>query len=75
MRNKILTLLFIPLIAAFAAQAATASEGHRTRTKDRAVASEKLRNSNAYAVSDDFSVQSNRPDYDEGAMTSGIAGH
>jgi hypothetical protein len=75
MRKTILTLLFIPLIAAVTVQATAASERHDTRAKDRAVASEQLRNSNAYAAPDDIAVQSNRSDYDEGAMTSGIAGH
>jgi len=74
MRKTILTVLFIPLIAAVTAQATAASERHYTRAKDRTVASEQLRNSNAYAAPD-IAVQSNRPDYDEGAMTSGIAGH
>jgi hypothetical protein len=75
MRKKILTVLFIPLIAALTAQATAASEHRHTRTKDSAAASEQLRNSNAYAAPDDIAVQPHRPDYDEGAMTSGIAGH
>ena len=75
MQKKILTVLFIPLIAALTVQATAASEYRHTRTKDRAVASEQLRNSNAYAAPDDIALQSNRTDYDEGAMTSGIAGH
>jgi hypothetical protein len=75
MRKTILALLFIPLIAASISQAAAASESHYKRTKDRAVESEQLRNSNAYVAPDDITVQSSRPDFDEGAMTSGIAGH
>jgi hypothetical protein len=71
MQKKFLTVLFIPLVAALMAQATAASEHHRTRAKDRAVTCEQLRNSNAYAAP----VQSNLPDYAEGAMTSGIAGH
>ena len=44
---KVLTGLFILLIAALAAQAAVAAECRHTRAKDHAVASEQLRNSNA----------------------------
>jgi hypothetical protein len=73
MRKKILTVLFIPLIAALTAQA-TAASGH-TRTKDRAVASEQLRNSNAYAAPSEFAVPSYLSSEDNGAMASGIAGH
>jgi hypothetical protein len=75
MRKKILTVLFVPLIAALAAQTAAASERHHTRTKDRAAACEQLRNSNAYAASGGIAVQSNWSDYANGAMASGIAGH
>lgn len=75
MRKKILTMLAVPLIAALAAQAAAASAHHHTRTKARVIASERLRNSNAYfAAPDNFAVQSDLPDYAEGAMTSAIAG-
>jgi hypothetical protein len=72
MQLKIITVLAVAVLAAIAAQAATASEHHHTRAEGRAVASEKFRNSNAYAAP---AVQSYRRDYDEGAMTSGIAGH
>ena len=74
MRKKILTVLVVPLVAALTAQAAAAaSEHHHTRMKSRAVASEQLRNSNAYAALGSIVVQ---PDLlDEGAMTSGMAGH
>jgi predicted lipoprotein len=75
MRRKLLTVLAVPLIAALTAQAAAASEHHHTRTKGRAVVSEQFRNSNAYAAPDDVAVQSEMPDYAEGAMTSGPAGH
>jgi hypothetical protein len=75
MRKKILTVLAVPLIAAFAAQAAAASERHHARTKGRAVAIEQLRNSNAYAAPRDIVVQPGLLDEDEGAMTSGMAGH
>ena len=74
-RKKILTVLVVPLIAALTAQAA-AAEHHHMRTKDRAVAIERFRNSNAYAAPRGyFAVRSYLPDYDEGAMTSGLAGH
>jgi hypothetical protein len=75
MQKKFITVLFIPLVAALAAQAAAASEHHHTRANHRAVLSEQMRNSNAYAAPGDFAVQSSRPDYDEGAMTSGLVGH
>jgi hypothetical protein len=75
MRKKILTVLFIPLIAALTAQATAASEYRHTRTKDRAVASEQLRNSNAYAAPSEFAVPSYLSSEDNGAMASGIAGH
>jgi hypothetical protein len=52
MRKKILNLLAVPLIAALTAQATTASEHHHGRTKARVVASERLRNSNAYYAPD-----------------------
>jgi hypothetical protein len=56
MRRKIITVFVIPLIAALAVHAAAASERHHARTKDRVVASERLRNSNAY-----FAVRRERP--------------
>jgi hypothetical protein len=74
-RKKILTVLVVPLIAAFTAQAA-AAEHHRMRTKDRAVAIERFRNSNAYAAPRGyFAVRSYLRAEDEAAMTSGPAGH
>lgn len=73
--QKTFITVFIPLVAALAAQTAAASEHHHTRANDRAALSEQVRNSNAYAAPDDFAAPSNRPDYDEGAMTSGLAGH
>jgi hypothetical protein len=75
MRNKTLTVICVPLIAALTAQAATASERHRARTTDRAVVSEKIRNSNAYAAPGDFVARSYLRSEDNGAMASGIAGH
>jgi hypothetical protein len=47
MRNEFLAVLVVPLIAALTAQAAAASAQH-ARTKARVVASERMRNSNAY---------------------------
>jgi hypothetical protein len=75
MRKKILMVLAVPIIAALTTQAVAASEHHHTRTKGHAVASEQLRNSNAYAAPHNIAVHSDLPDYAEGAMTSGIAGH
>ena len=75
MRKKTLTVLVFPLIAALTARAAVASEHHHAPTKGRAVAYEQLLNSNAYAARGDIAVPSYWQNYDEGAMTSGIAGH
>jgi hypothetical protein len=75
MRKKILTVLFVPLIAALTAQAAAASEHHHTRTKDRTVAIERFRNSNAFAAPGNIAAQPSLSSLDEGAMTSGMAGH
>ena len=75
MRKTIFSILTASLIAALTAQAAVASEHHRARAKSRAVATEQLRNSNAYAARRDIVVQPGLLDEDEGAMTSGIAGH
>ena len=77
MRPKITTLLAISLLAAIAAPAAAASGHHHARAKSRAVAIEHFRNSNAYvAPTVQFpAVQPDMSDYDEGAMTSGPAGH
>ncbi|MDB4871042.1 MAG: hypothetical protein JWL97_2046 [Gemmatimonadales bacterium] len=75
MRKKTLTVLAVPLIAALTAQAA-AAEHHHMRTKDRAVAIERFRNSNAYAAPrGNIAVRSYLPSEDEAAMTSGPAGH
>jgi hypothetical protein len=73
MQKIFFAVLFIPLAAALTAQAASASE-HHTRTKHRAVLSEQVRNSNAYAAPGDIALPAGTPDYDEGAMTSGLAG-
>jgi hypothetical protein len=75
MRNKILTVLVVPLIAALTAQAAAAAEHHHARTKERPVASQQFRNSNAYAAPDYIVVPSYGSSEANGAMASGIAGH
>lgn len=76
MRKKILTVFFVPLLAALTVQAAAASQRHHVRTKAAAVACEQVRNSNAYfAAPGDYPVPSYWSNEAEGAMTSGIAGH
>jgi hypothetical protein len=75
MRKTIIPLLVVPLLAALTAQAAVASERHRMRTKGHTVAIEQFRNSNAYAVPGDIATQPSLSALDEGAMTSGPAGH
>ena len=76
MRKKILTVFVVPLIAVLTVQAAAASGRHHTRTKARAVASERLWNSNAYyAAPSDTPVPPYLSNLDEGAMSSGLAGH
>ena len=72
--NTILTMLVVLRVAALAAQTATASEHHHTRTKDHAVAIKQFRNSNAYAAPVDIVVQPNWSGYD-GGLGAGIAGH
>jgi hypothetical protein len=76
MRKTILAALAASLIAGLTAQVAVASEHHHGRTKSRAVATEQLRNSNAYyAAPGDIGVQSDWSSYANGAMASGPAGH
>lgn len=75
MRRKVITVLVVPLLGALTAQTAMASEHHRTRTKGRTVAIEQFRNGDAHAAPGDTAAQSDLSAYDEGAMTSGIAGH
>jgi hypothetical protein len=74
MRKKTLTVLVVSLLAELTTQAAVASEHHHARTKGRPVADQQLLNSNAYAARGDIAVPSYWQNYDEGAMTSGIAG-
>ena len=75
MQLKIITVLAVPLFAAIATQAATASEHRHTRTKERAAVCEQWRNSNAYAAPGDIAGQSYSSNLANGAMASGIAGH
>jgi hypothetical protein len=76
MRMKIIAALSFSLIAALAGQAAPASERHHTRPNARTVANERLRNSNAYyAAPSDTPAPSYWSSVDEGAMSSGPAGH
>lgn len=71
MKLTVITVLALPVFTAISAQA-VASEHHHMRTSDRSAVFAQWRNSNAYA---EPVVQPYRPNYDEGAMTSGIAGH
>jgi hypothetical protein len=71
MRNKILTVLVIPLVAALTAQTAAASGYHHTRTKAGVAASEQFRNSNAYAPSLDVAVPSESSRYQGQALVPG----
>jgi hypothetical protein len=73
MRNTILAVLVVPLLAALTAQAAIASEHHRMQTKGRTGAIEQFRNSNAFAAPGDIAADPST--LDESAMTSGPAGH
>lgn len=75
MRTKALIVLVVPVIAALSAQAAAASEHRHTRTIGRPMATEQIRNSNAYAAPGNIAVQTEFQNLDEGAMTSGLAGH
>jgi hypothetical protein len=87
MRKRFLGVFVVPLLAALTLQAAAASEHHHARMKARAVAGDQIRNSNAYFVAPDYYPILVAPGYyppppgsylsnlDEGAMTSGLAGH
>jgi len=75
MRKKLITMLAVPLIAALTAQAAAATEHRHARMKGRVAISKQFRDSNAYAAPAELAVPFNWPDYSEGAMTSGLAGH
>jgi hypothetical protein len=75
MRNGILTVLVVPLIAALTAQTVAASEYYHTRTKGHVVAIKQFRNSNAWAVPSYDAKQQYWSNLAEGAQTSGIAGH
>jgi len=73
--KKTVLSLVVVLLAGLTVQAAVASEHHRTRAKDRTVAIEQFRNSNAFAAPGGTAAQSALSADDEGAMTSGLAGH
>jgi hypothetical protein len=73
MRNKMLAVLVVPLLAALTAQAAMASEHHRMQTKGQTGAIEQFRNSNAFAAPGNIAADPST--LDESAMTSGPAGH
>jgi hypothetical protein len=75
MRKTILAVVSASVIATLTAQAAAASEHHHARTKGHTVASEQWRNSNAYAAPREIAVPSFWSNLDEGAMSSGMAGH
>jgi predicted outer membrane lipoprotein len=75
MLKKTLLSLVVLLLAALTVQTAVASEHHRMRAKDRTVAIEQFRNSNAFAAPGGTAAQSALSADDEGAMTSGLAGH
>ncbi|MGA7804132.1 hypothetical protein [Bradyrhizobium sp.] len=77
MRLKLITLIAVTVLAAFAAPAAAASGHHHAQVKHRTAVNARFRDSNAYVapIGQSFTVRSSRPDYDEGAMTSGMAGH
>jgi hypothetical protein len=72
MRLTIVTVLAVSMTSAIAAEASAATRQHHTGVQKRAVSCDKFRDSNAYAAP---AVRSYSPDYSEGAMTSGIAGH
>jgi hypothetical protein len=69
MRLTIVTVLAVLMTSAIAAEASAATRHHHTGVQKRALSCDKFRDSNAYAA------PSYSPDYSEGAMTSGIAGH
>jgi hypothetical protein len=75
MRYTVLTTVGVALIAALAAQTATASERHHTRINGRTVAIQQFRNTNAYAAPNYAGMQQDGSSLSESAMTSGPAGH
>jgi hypothetical protein len=75
MKNAILTMLVVPVIAAFTAQTAAASEHHHTRAWAHAVATKQFRNTNAFAAPSYIAVQRDWSNLSEAAQTSGPAGH
>jgi hypothetical protein len=76
MRKTIFTVLAVPLMAALTVPSAGAAERHRVRTKTRAAVSRQYRDANAYAATGyGAEPQSYLSSLDEGAMSSGPAGH
>jgi Tfp pilus assembly protein FimT len=74
MRNAILLMFVVPLMAALISPQAVASEHQHARAKARTAAIKQFRNSNAYAAPADIAVQPTWWGYD-GALGAGIAGH
>ena len=72
MKMKSVAVLAALMIAGIAAQGAAAGDHHSKRSTERLVNHQRYRNSNAFAGG---TVKLYGPDYDEGAMTSGVAGH
>jgi hypothetical protein len=73
MRTTILRVIGATLLASLTVQMAAAAEHPANRA--RATATEKFRNSNAYAAPDSIAFRSSGlSNEDEGAMSSGIAG-
>jgi hypothetical protein len=76
MRTTILKASCAALLVSSTVQMAAAAEHHARRHRAVAIEQEQFRNSNAYyAAPDNFAVRSRVESEDEGAMTSGIAGH
>ena len=75
MRKTILTVLAISLMVTMTVPSAGASERHHARMKGCAAASERYRDANAYAAPWYRSERPYLSNLDEGAMTSGPAGH
>jgi hypothetical protein len=75
MKNSILTMAVVTVIAAFTAQTAAASEHHHTRAWAHAVATKQFRNTNAFGTSSYVAGPREWSNLSEAAETSGPAGH
>ena len=75
MKNAILTMVVVPVIAAFTAQTAAASEHHHTRAWAHAVATKQFRDTNAFGAPSYTAVRPDWSNVSEAAQTSGLAGH